>query len=273
MIMRASRPILCACVLAAGAAHADPGVSANLNLVSDYRFRGIDQTWGRPALQGGVDWAGFGGWYAGLWASNVSRRSYPGGGVEIDLYAGFNGSFGDGGSFTAGVYGYLYPGANLRDADCPSAAFAPPCGALPSQRWNTLELNAGIGWHWLAYKLSVSVTDYFGAMARVGYSGGTRGTLYHDLSATAPLRDRLNLILHAGWTDIRATLNGWDPSYADWRAALALSLDGGWNGSIGVVGASNDRFFRPPTGGLSLTDDATRALNRTAVVLQVGRSF
>lgn len=93
MILRASRPILCACVLAAGAAHADPGVSANLNLVS--------------------------------------------------------------------------------------------------QRWNTLELNAGIG----------------------------------------------------------------------------------SNGSTGVVGASNDRFFRPPTGGLSLTDDATRALNRTAVVLQVGRSF
>jgi len=193
--------------------------------------------------------------------------------VELDLYGGYNGSIGEAGSYTFGFYGYAYPGANLREANCPSAAFAPPCGVLPDQRWNTLELNAGIGWKWLAYKLSVSVTDYFGATASVGYSGNTRGTLYHDLSATLPLHDRLNLVVHAGWTDIRARLNGWDPSYADWRAALAMTFEGSWNASIGVSGANNNHFFRPPTGGLSLTDGATRALNRTTAVLQAGKTF
>jgi len=50
-------------LLAASPAHADdapaatPFVTAttNVNLVSDYRFRGIDQTWGKPAIQGGAD--------------------------------------------------------------------------------------------------------------------------------------------------------------------------------------------------------------------------
>ena len=39
--------------------------SGNVNLVSQYRFRGIDQSWGQPALQGGVDYKNTNGWYAG----------------------------------------------------------------------------------------------------------------------------------------------------------------------------------------------------------------
>lgn len=257
----------------AAPAQAEPGWSANLNLVSHYRFRGIDQTWGHPAVQGGVDWNHADGWYAGAWASNVSRRSYPGGGAEIDLYGGYNGKIGDDWSYTAGVYAYLYPGANLRHAQCPSAAFSAPCGGLPSQGYDTLELNAGLGWKWLAYKLSVSAGDYFGANTRTGYSGGTGGTLYHDLTLTVPLSDSLSLIAHAGYTDIRARYGAHNPSYADWRLALGQSFDGGWNASLAAVGAGNDGMYRPPSGGLSATNGATRALNRTAVVLQVGKTF
>ncbi|TXH51006.1 MAG: hypothetical protein E6Q93_22715 [Burkholderiaceae bacterium] len=268
--------LLLAAALGAGLAtpaQAEPGWSANLNLVSHYRFRGIDQTWGRPALQGGIDWNHEDGWYAGAWSSNVGRRSYPGGGAEVDLYAGYNGKIGDDWSFTAGLYGYLYPGASVRHARCPSAAFGAPCASLPGQRFDTLELNAGVGWKWLSYKLSVSATDYFGANTRTGYSRGTRGTLYHDLTLTVPLQDSLNLIVHAGYTDLRARYGDHQPSYADWRVALAKTFEGGWNASIGVVGATNDRMYHPPSGGLSATDGATRALNRTALVLQLGKSF
>ena len=52
--------------------------TANINLVSDYRFRGITQTWGKPAVQGGADIAHDGGFFAGTWASNVSGNEYPG---------------------------------------------------------------------------------------------------------------------------------------------------------------------------------------------------
>lgn len=72
---------------------------------------------------------------------------------------------------------------------------------------------------------------------------------------------------------IRARVDGHNPSYADWRVAVAKTFEGGWNASVGVVGATNNRFFRPPTGGLSATDGATRALNRAALVVQVGRTF
>jgi len=40
-----------------------------------------------------------------------------------------------------------------------------------------------------------------------------------------------------------------------------------------VVGATNDSFFRPPVGGLSLANGDTRELNKPVLVLQVGRVF
>src|SRR5579862_2377987 len=86
--------------------------TANINIVSDYRFRGIDQTWGKPAVQGGADLAWASGFYLGTWLSNVSGNSYPGGNLEVDYYGGYNGKFDDDFGFTVGGYGYWYPGAN-----------------------------------------------------------------------------------------------------------------------------------------------------------------
>jgi len=252
---------------------AEPGVSGNINLLNQYRFRGIDQTWGRPALQGGLDWSHADGWYAGAWGSNVSQRSYPGGRVELDLYGGYNGQINDDWSYTLGAYAYLYPGANLNQTRCPSAATAAPCADLPKQRYNTLELNAGLSWKWLSYKLSVAATDYFGANSNTGYSQRTRGTQYHDLSATLPLRDGWGVQTHVGHTKIKASLGRHNPSYTDWRVALTKTWEQGWNASIGVVGANNNRLYRPPTGGLSASDQHTLALNRTGVIFQVGKTF
>jgi len=65
-------------------------LSSNIALVSDYRFRGISQTWRLPALQGGIDYAHSSGLYLGTWASNVSGNSYNNGaGLELDLYGGY----------------------------------------------------------------------------------------------------------------------------------------------------------------------------------------
>jgi uncharacterized protein (TIGR02001 family) len=82
-------------------------VTTNVYGVSDYYFRGITQTWHRPAIQGGVDVAHSSGWYAGLWGSNVSNNQYPGGsGLEFDYYGGYNGKFSDDWGWTAGGHGY-----------------------------------------------------------------------------------------------------------------------------------------------------------------------
>ena len=246
--------------------------SANVALASQYKFRGIDQTWGRPAIQGGVDLAAANGLYAGAWASNVSGNSYPGGSLELDLYAGYNGKIGNDLGYTVGAYGYVYPGANFDRSACGSAAYAAPC-ALPDKRFDTLELNAGLSWKWLAYKLSVSTGDYFGAAASTGYSGSTRGTLYHDVSATWPVTDDLSLVAHVGHTDVKARYAGVDPDYTDYRLALTKTFAGGWNVGATVAGATNDRFYKSPVGGLSLANGETRAVNRTAFIVQAGRTF
>src|SRR5215468_8496898 len=46
-------------------------LSANVFLVSDYFFRGLTQTWRKPAIQGGADFVHDKGIYLGTWASNV----------------------------------------------------------------------------------------------------------------------------------------------------------------------------------------------------------
>ena len=60
-------------------------------IVSDYRFRGISQTYDGPAIQGGFDYAHASGIYLGNWNSNVARRrcSRGGSGIEMDFYGGW----------------------------------------------------------------------------------------------------------------------------------------------------------------------------------------
>jgi uncharacterized protein (TIGR02001 family) len=247
--------------------------TTNVNIVSDYRFRGIDQTWGKPALQGGADLTWANGLYAGTWLSNVSGNSYPGGSLEMDLYAGYNGKINDDFGYTVGGYGYVYPGANFDKAACPSAAYpAAPC-ALPSQSLDTFELNAGLSWKWVSYKLSVATTDYFGASTATGYSGHTSGTLYHDITVTVPLADDLSLVGHVGHTDVKASYGSLSPDYTDYRLSLNKTFTGGWSAGGAVAGATNDAFFRPPTGGLSLANADTRDLNKPVLIVQVGRTF
>src|SRR4029078_13430389 len=64
----------------------DYSATGNVAVVSDYVFRGIKQTWGHPAIQGGGDLTMKNGFAAGFWASRISERSYPGGAMELDLY-------------------------------------------------------------------------------------------------------------------------------------------------------------------------------------------
>ena len=61
-------------------------VSANVSFTSDYIWRGMTQSDG-PAIQGGFDYASEGGFYAGIWGSNVNFND--GAGRELDYYFGY----------------------------------------------------------------------------------------------------------------------------------------------------------------------------------------
>uniref|UniRef100_UPI001C07696C TorF family putative porin n=1 Tax=Acinetobacter nosocomialis TaxID=106654 RepID=UPI001C07696C len=48
--------------------------SANVTFASQYISRGFQQTWGKPALQGGLDYANPSGFFVGTWVSRVSSN-------------------------------------------------------------------------------------------------------------------------------------------------------------------------------------------------------
>ena len=99
-----------ASTLAAPAAYAQ--FSANIGAVTDYRFRGISQTLGKPALQGGLDYAHSSGLYVGTWASTVSKDSYTNGkGLEVDIYAGWKKEVAKDWTIDVGALYYWYPSA------------------------------------------------------------------------------------------------------------------------------------------------------------------
>ena len=80
-------------------------VSANVSFTSDYIWRGMTQSDG-PAIQGGFDYASDGGFYAGIWGSNVNFND--GAGSELDYYFGYGFDMG-GFGVDIGYLAYDYP--------------------------------------------------------------------------------------------------------------------------------------------------------------------
>ena len=252
------------------AADASPfTLTANVNLVSDYYFRGLSQTWHKPALQGGADVSHSSGLYAGVWSSNVSGNQYAGGSQEIDYYGGYNAKVNDDLTLTVGGYGYYYPGANYSKAT--SAVYE-------RQSYNTFELNAGATWKWLSGKYSYSLTDYFGINQKTGYDGKSKGTGYLELNASYNVTDDIAIAAHAGWTHITAKLaNGAttvggasDPSYKDYKLGVTKSFKDGWNVGLAYVKASNTAFYDKTA---SAVGSDTSDLGEGRVVVSAGRSF
>lgn len=88
-----------------------PTVSGNVNLTTDYRFRGVSLSGNEPAIQGGVDLGWDSGFYVGTWGSSIQTFS-SNDEIELDFYAGYAGQFGNGLGFDLGVIAYTYPGAS-----------------------------------------------------------------------------------------------------------------------------------------------------------------
>lgn len=81
-------------------------LSANISVVSDYRFRGISASDRDPAIQGGIDVTAGSGWFAGIWASSIAE--YGGADAEVDLYVGYGNEIG-GFEYSVTANAYLYP--------------------------------------------------------------------------------------------------------------------------------------------------------------------
>jgi uncharacterized protein (TIGR02001 family) len=82
------------------------GLSANIAATSNYLWRGLEQTSGKSAISGGIDYAASNGFYLGTWVSNAD---WSGGmSYELDLYGGYAGET-DNFSYDLGFVHYAYP--------------------------------------------------------------------------------------------------------------------------------------------------------------------
>ena len=88
------------------------GVSGNIGVFSDYVLRGNNGPAGTegngPVVQGGFDYSGDSGIYAGYWGSNLGySNGSTATGFENDFYAGWGGSSGDL-NYSIGFIQYYY---------------------------------------------------------------------------------------------------------------------------------------------------------------------
>ena len=196
-------------------------LTGNLGLFSSYRFRGIAQTYDKPAIQGGFDLSHVSGFYAGNWNSNVNEGAgYPGGSIEMDFYGGWKKSWGDWGLDLGGIY-YYYPGTNA-GATIPFTPVNNRTGQIHSGRVDNGELYIGGSWKFVSLKYSHAVTDYFSTPS-------TKNSNYLDLSANYDLGSGWGINGHVGHLNFHNMTNG---SYTDWKLGVTKDLSG-W-----VIGAS-----------------------------------
>ncbi|MEO5626438.1 MAG: TorF family putative porin [Dokdonella sp.] len=245
-----------------GAENATYAVTGNIALTSDYMFRGLTQTWGGPAVQGGGDLAMKNGFAAGFWGSSISDKSYPGAALELDLYANYGLAINDDWSWRVGLYSDVYPQGNLDN------------GGLRSRSFNTVEANADLTWKWLALKYSRALMDYFGIDVEQGYRNDSKGTGYVELNAAIPFNEQWSLALHAGRTDIPTSLatplaNGAvNPDYTDVGATLKFQLQRHWSANVGATYANNDAFYGHTSSFTNATDRRNTGGTRGFLMLQ-----
>ena len=111
---------------------AEGSVSANIGYVSEYHFRGIQQTTS-GSTSAGLDYEN-GGFYLGTWAADVAE------GLEIDFYGGYGIELESGLSLGIGGTSYQYTG------DFDSA-------------YNEVNLSAGFGMFSLEYSVGTQDDD------------------------------------------------------------------------------------------------------------------
>ena len=179
-------------------------LSGNVTLTSDYIFRGISQTGGDPAIQGGLDYTHSSGLYVGTWASNVGWiedfQGYASGNMEIDLYGGFRSSIGDSDfTYDVGMIQYWYPGSRA--------------GATTG---DTTEIYGGMGWKWFGIKYSYYISNEVFGFADAD------GSYYLALTGSLPVGDT-GLTLGASWGTFSFDNNG-DQDYDDYSISAAYDM-------------------------------------------------
>ena len=209
-------------------------VTANVTVVSDYRFRGISQSNFKPAIQGGFDYAHESGFYIGNWNSSISWIS--------DAYSQ-SGSSTVKGDVTAPIEMNFYGGFKKEliapgfASDIGVLQYAYPTSGLPGVNPNTTEIYAAQ--NFMAgpvtgfLKFSYAVTNTFG-------NANSTGSYYPDLTMNYDTGIwGIGLNAHVGYQYIAGSPAGVSNSslysYTDWKIGLTKDFGGGLSGAIAYI--------------------------------------
>ncbi len=236
--------------LARAQATSPHSVAGNMSIVSDYRFRGISQTFGQPGIQGGIDYSHASGFYLGNWNSNVSSLSFPDGSIEMDFYGGYK--FGAGPvTMDVGLLQYYYPNVKFG-----------------SEKADTLEAYVGVSWKFLTAKYSITTGDYFGANATSnGNCTGTdsKGSGYLDVSASYELMPKLTLVGHVGNQSIKDCK---PLEYTDWKLGVTYDMNGWALGAAYIDTDATEALYT-----LTGVNGKVKEIGKGTVVFSVSKSF
>ena len=189
-------------------------ITSNVGLFSNYLYRGISQTGGKLAIQGGFDYARTGGFYAGVWGSNISTLSDAAvansASLELDTYAGYKSAAGDV-SYDLGFLRYNYPGSY---------------GAGKTKA-DTNEVYGALAYSIVTVKYSYSLGDTFGVP-------DSKGTSYMELNAGYSIPDTgVTLGAHYGKQKYKGSsveyttaIASGTPTYTDYKLSASKDFSG-----------------------------------------------
>ena len=189
-------------------------LTGSTTLGSQYIFRGISQTDGKPTVQAELDLVHPTGFYASVAMSNISwitDTPLPGpvsAGVEVDVFGGYKWGFAKDWTLDVGLFRYLYPG---------------DYSSVTGVNFNTTEAYLGLSYSWASLKYSRVV------------SGGTfgipeaEGSTYVDLSLAYPLGESgWTILAHGGKTTYSASDSATNTllGYTDYKLGISKDLKG-----------------------------------------------
>lgn len=166
-------------VLFAASAVQAAEVSSTITFTNDYRFRGVSQTSGDPALQGSIDVGFDNGIYAGIWGSNVNFGDSDNANLEIDYYIGHAGDLTEELSYAATLYYFQYhgytDGTDIDFTEIDLQGFYKDFAILYAYTDNYV--NSDEDYHYVAADYSTAITEQINLDLHAGY---TFGDAYND---------------------------------------------------------------------------------------------
>jgi uncharacterized protein (TIGR02001 family) len=176
-------------------------VGGSLGVVTDYLSRGISQTRGSPAIQGGLHARLPAGWVIGAWSSMVKLNPGHGATLEVDLHAGHLWALNDDWSSKLAVTHYMYPNDTRQ------------------VRYDYDELSAS-----LSYRSRIIATATWSpntSRYSNGYVASRRNAASYELAMLQPLSGSWSLAAGAGYYDLTDLFG---EGYWYWNVGFTYSL-------------------------------------------------